>query len=97
MKFEHFQTLSDQGHEIPELDIGDPPEELDHCFQWFLELHKERQSGFSALPLTSPFIVTWLHLYGITPFDIELKAVRIIDDAYLEVSHGRYSKTSDNS
>lgn len=96
IKAEHFQLLSDQGHNIPELDIGEPPEEYDHCFHWWLQIHKERQCGMAPQPLTSPFIVQWLHLYGITCFDIELKAIRIIDDAYLENMNGRYSKTSNS-
>lgn len=96
MKHDHFMALADQGIFIEEAFIGEPPEEIKHCFSWWQEMHKERSSGFSSQPLNSVFIAQWLNLYGITPFDIELKAVRIIDEAFLEVMNGRHSKTSNN-
>ena len=60
-------------------------------------MNKERPSGFGTEPLSSEFIVKWLNLYGITPFDVELKSVRAIDEAFIEVTNDRRSKTSDRS
>ena len=73
------------------MELPDLPELLEHCFEWFKEIHKERSEGFSPNPLTSEFIVRRMALYDIVLFDIELKAIRLIDEAYLEIMNGRHS------
>lgn len=87
IKANHVNHLIDQGRDIsvPDTQI---PEIFLPAFGWWCEIHKEREVGFSLTALKTDFILRWLNIYGIIPLDIELKAVRLIDDAYIEVSNG---------
>lgn len=60
-------------------------------------MHKERSVGFNIEPLKSEFIVNWLTLYGVTPFVVELKAIRAIDQSYMEIMNDRRGKASDQN
>lgn len=69
------------------------PESLSYLMDWWHEVAKERQVSFGISPLETEKILRWLNIYDIIPLDFELKAVKEIDDAFMEAINGR-SKTS---
>ncbi|WP_457587400.1 phage tail assembly chaperone [Ensifer canadensis] len=61
------------------------PAEAGHIWDWFVELHNGRQSGFAANPISFSEIVAFCRLTGavITPW--ELSVIRRMDQVVLAI------------
>ncbi len=55
-----------------------------YLWQWFVELHATRPSGFGHGAITHQEITAWAALTGRHPVAWEIHAIRQIDMAYLE-------------
>lgn len=62
------------------------PEAASHVYEWFLELHGERQSsGYGPQPISSPQILAWCQLTGRELQPWEARAIRKLDMAWRAV------------
>ncbi len=71
------------------LDGGEPPELVRYIWEWFWDMQRSRQSGFSANPLTFAEVESWSRLNNISILPWEVRAVREMDDELL-----RFYRTS---
>lgn len=60
------------------------PEDADYLWAWFHRLSQRRQVGMSAGPLTWPQIEAFFRLQGVAPDQWELRALELLDNAWLE-------------
>jgi hypothetical protein len=59
------------------------PPELEHVWNWFIELSNSRPAGFSGLePISFPLIESWMRTTGVAPTRFEVNTIRLIDDVY---------------
>lgn len=63
--------------------MPDLAEEVEHLWDWFQKLHRRRQYGFRANPLTSTEIASWGALCGLQIGTWEFEALCLVDDAVL--------------
>ena len=77
-----FQT----GVTPDELAIGDLPECAMHLWDWFLELSDTRQNGMSINPISHTEIISWSRLMRIRLEPWEVRALKIIDNAFITVT-----------
>lgn len=76
------------GKRPPQLDQPEFSELVIHIWEWFIELHMVRGStGFGPCAISYNEIFAWGNLFGITLRKWEVKALCLIDKAYLEESH----------
>lgn len=66
------------------LAAGDPPEETRYLHNWFLRLSNRRQVGMAAGPLTWPQIESFFRLMRVRADEWELRALELLDNAWLE-------------
>ena len=62
-----------------------------HVLQWFMDLHSSRgNNGFGYNPITYTDIAHWASLIGADPQPWEVRAIRLMDSAFLEeaAKHG---------
>lgn len=66
--------------------IGDTelPEDADYLWIWFHRLSNRRQVGMAPGPLTWPQIKDFFGLIRIRPDEWELRALELLDNAWLE-------------
>ena len=66
-----------------ELDVEPLPYELEHVWQYFLQLHRKRTHGMSPNPISDEAILAWQRRHGIelTPFEGE--CIDALDEIYL--------------
>ena len=82
---EHLESVERQTGERHELlEDAEPPEDAEYLWQWFCRLSSRRQSGMGPGPITWPQIESFFRCQGIIPEDWELKALELVDNAWLE-------------
>lgn len=66
--------------------VQNPPELAMHVWQYFIELHKERQSnGFSEGRITATAIKDWCQVYCVELDLWEVKAISRIDNEWIRL------------
>lgn len=97
---EHLESRWNQsGKRPPELDVGELPECMSYVWRWFCSMHQERQ--FTDMgqpkPLASGQIRDWAWLNDVALSAFELRAIRVLDGAYMAASPvgGKKGKGSD--
>lgn len=72
--------------------------ELQHIFEWWVQLNSERPSGGMSIgALSTKLMYDYLYIIGIKPLSIEIKVLQTIERKFLEHIHGRYSKLTNKS
>ena len=59
------------------------PWELQHIWEWFLELDETRQNGMSIGPITHTEITKWSEGMGYNLIPFERRALRAVDRAFM--------------
>ncbi|WP_448508786.1 phage tail assembly chaperone [Immundisolibacter sp.] len=81
MAYRSSGVLPEELAEAPEL-----PEVARHIWGWFLELNSARSgNGFGISPISYSEIVAWSKLTETVIEPWEVKALRVIDNKYVEV------------
>ena len=83
---DHLIAAERQTGETPAalLAAGDPPEETKYLLVWFHRLSQRRQVGMAPGPLTWPQIEAFFRLLGVRADEWELRALELLDNAWLE-------------
>lgn len=76
--------------------MPDLPEQVEHIWAWFQKLHRRRQYGFVANPLTPSEIAAWAALSGTTITPFEFDALCGVDDAVLPIINRPKSAIENN-
>ena len=74
-----YPQRQENPHEFPLL--------MQPLWEMFTELTQTRTSGFSANPIQYSEIIAWCQLTGIKLHPWELRAIRLLDRAYLDTAH----------
>ena len=83
---------------IPELQIGEMPEQLLHVWHWFLQLNSQRTSnGFGVNPITNQDLWFFFQLENVEPQPWELNLIRKFDRVVLEIYSKQQEKKSNKS
>ena len=83
-KAEHILATTGRAPSI--LDGPEMPEEAQRAWGWFLDLHTARPSGYGLSPIAWSDLLAYLSLSGIQATAWELRLLRTIDRAFLEVN-----------
>lgn len=78
--------LEASGKRAPFLDGPAMPEEAEHVWLWFTDLHAGRVCGFGPAPITWGDMAGFFALHGIEPRAWELRVLRAFDAAWLETN-----------
>ena len=83
---EHLQSVQRQTGFTSEALDGDTelPEDGDYLWVWFNRLSNRRQVGMAPGPLTWDQIKAFFRLIKIVPEEWELRALELLDNAWLE-------------
>lgn len=85
------QVLSDQTFdETPDVVLC--PVEVEHVWDWYVELDSTRNSGFDIGPVTFAEIESWSRLMKIEVSPFEVQSLRAIDKAYIKFQRSKRDK-----
>jgi hypothetical protein len=90
---EHMEALRRQGvivavADIPAEEKPDLPDEGAYLWDWWLELHARRGShGFGPCPISHVEIDAWARLCDTCPQPWEVRALGMLDNAFLRAAN----------
>lgn len=89
-----MQVERQTGQTPEDLDGPEIPPQMEHLWEWFLELHGARGYGHNGpQPISYGEIEAWASLCNKEPSQWEVKLLRRLDNIYIDGTQNGFSQT----